>query len=101
MHPNLAVHNHPSCAGAIQALQDCHEANKFMRFLGACNQLKNELDACLTEEVSTVRVGWCRPYSTVVLMLSLAYTRARLRSRVWHFSMYWRFVKEMHVPMRV
>mmetsp|Transcript_2427 Transcript_2427/g.5421 ORF Transcript_2427/g.5421 Transcript_2427/m.5421 type:complete len:82 (+) Transcript_2427:31-276(+) len=50
MHPNLALHKHPVCEEAINQLHQCHAENAFLKWLGACNSVRRELDRCLTQE---------------------------------------------------
>jgi COX assembly protein 2 len=51
MHPQLIIHKHEGCEGVIEALDQCHKANSFNKFLGFCNDAKREVDQCLKEEV--------------------------------------------------
>lgn len=50
MHPTLSEHLHPGCVEAIQALEDCHQANPLKKFIGSCNDFKTALDQCLRDE---------------------------------------------------
>ncbi|SAM07912.1 hypothetical protein [Absidia glauca] len=50
MHPQLIIHKHEGCEGVIEALDQCHKANSFNKFLGFCNDAKREVDQCLKEE---------------------------------------------------
>ncbi|KAA8496486.1 COX assembly mitochondrial protein 2-like [Porphyridium purpureum] len=50
MHPNLALHIHPVCQEFILALQECHAENKYLKYVGACNDVRLELDRCLKQE---------------------------------------------------
>ncbi|KAI8073958.1 hypothetical protein BC940DRAFT_231651 [Gongronella butleri] len=50
MHPQLVIHKHEGCEGVIEALDQCHRANSFNKFLGFCNDAKRQVDACLKEE---------------------------------------------------
>ncbi|KAL0074863.1 hypothetical protein J3Q64DRAFT_1198373 [Phycomyces blakesleeanus] len=50
MHPQLIPHKHEGCYEAIQALDECHHANSFNRFIGLCNDAKKKVDKCLKEE---------------------------------------------------
>ena len=49
MHPPL-FRPHPDCQDIIRRLVECHEANKFMKFFGSCNEVKSELDECFARE---------------------------------------------------
>jgi COX assembly mitochondrial protein 2 len=50
MHPPLSEHLHPTCEAAIRGLQECHVCHPLRKFIGACNDKKNILDACLADE---------------------------------------------------
>ncbi|KAG0163965.1 hypothetical protein DFQ28_010957 [Apophysomyces sp. BC1034] len=50
MHPQLSEHNQEQCIEAMRALDKCHNANSFNKFLGLCNDVKIALDNCLKEE---------------------------------------------------
>ncbi len=51
MHPNLSPHLHGAeCKKVIAALQKCHSDHPYKKFLGACNDFKIALDACLYKE---------------------------------------------------
>jgi len=51
MHSDLAPHLHsPECNQLIEALRDCHQQNKFGRFLGFCNDANNAMLKCLKKE---------------------------------------------------
>ncbi|BGP34569.1 hypothetical protein JCM10296v2_006391 [Rhodotorula toruloides] len=50
MHPPLADHQQGSCTEVMQALKQCHDANPWMKFAGACNSQKHALNMCLREE---------------------------------------------------
>ena len=51
MHPNLADHLHSEeCRKVIRELQKCHAEHPYRKFLGACNDLKRALNACLQKE---------------------------------------------------
>jgi hypothetical protein len=49
MHPPL-FKAHPECDVIISKLVACHEEYKLGKFLGACNDVKAELDMCLMRE---------------------------------------------------
>ena len=49
MHPPL-FKPHPECDTIVSKLVACHEENKLSKFLGACNDVKAELDHCLMRE---------------------------------------------------
>lgn len=50
MHPLLTVKEHPHCAEAILALQQCHAEHPWQKFVGVCNEAKRKLDSCFREE---------------------------------------------------
>eukprot|EP00271_Cylindrocystis_brebissonii_P001803 TRINITY_DN12089_c0_g2_i1.p1 TRINITY_DN12089_c0_g2~~TRINITY_DN12089_c0_g2_i1.p1 ORF type:complete len:105 (-),score=24.87 TRINITY_DN12089_c0_g2_i1:571-885(-) len=50
MHPPLTIHKHPGCAEVIRKFKQCHDNHPVAKFWGACNDLKDELDACFREE---------------------------------------------------
>ncbi|CAG8459444.1 2525_t:CDS:2 [Diversispora eburnea] len=50
MHPNLAYHEHPKCIDVILRLEECHRSGFINRFFGGCNDIKRELNECLTIE---------------------------------------------------
>ena len=50
MHPPLVLHRNPHCRSQILALQECHAENRFAKFVGACNVVKAELDACFRKQ---------------------------------------------------
>jgi COX assembly protein 2 len=54
MHPHLDLHIHPHCVEAIKELERCHEENPVKKFFGVCNQVRRDMDKCLTEEVSEI-----------------------------------------------
>jgi hypothetical protein len=51
MHPQLEAHKDEGCDGVIEALEQCHRAGTFNRFIGVCNDAKRAVDQCLTKEV--------------------------------------------------
>ncbi|CAO3647595.1 unnamed protein product [Cunninghamella blakesleeana] len=57
MHPQLIIHKHEGCEGVIEALDQCHSANSFNKFLGFCNEAKRQVDLCLKEEFLAQRAG--------------------------------------------
>ncbi|KAI7868644.1 hypothetical protein BDF14DRAFT_1880897 [Spinellus fusiger] len=57
MHPPLAAHKDQGCDDAIQALDNCHHANSFNRFLGFCNEAKQLVDNCLKKEFLAQRAA--------------------------------------------
>ncbi|KAI9468100.1 MAG: cytochrome c oxidase biogenesis protein Cmc1-like protein [Benjaminiella poitrasii] len=50
MHPPLEAHKNEGCDGVIEALEECHRAGSFNRFLGTCNDAKRAVDECLKQE---------------------------------------------------
>lgn len=52
MHPPLDAHKQEGCEKVIQALEECHRAGTFNKFIGACNAAKRAVDECLKEEVT-------------------------------------------------
>jgi COX assembly protein 2 len=51
MHPDLAPHLHtPECNRLIEALHQCHQENKFKKFLGVCNDANTAMLKCLKAE---------------------------------------------------
>jgi COX assembly protein 2 len=55
MHPPLH-RPHPNCSHLVQMLIDCHEEHKWGKFLGACNDIKAEMDWCFKEEKEEKRL---------------------------------------------
>lgn len=53
MHPPLEAHKHEGCDQVIEALEECHRAGTFNKFIGTCNAAKRAVDQCLKEEVCT------------------------------------------------
>lgn len=51
MHPPLDAHKHEGCDEVIEALEACHRAGTFNKFIGTCNEAKRAVDNCLKEEV--------------------------------------------------
>lgn len=51
MHPPLEAHKQEGCDDVIQALNECHHAGTFNKFIGTCNAAKTAVDKCLKEEV--------------------------------------------------
>lgn len=49
MHPPLH-RPHPECQEVVELLVKCHENMKLMKFFGACNDIKAELDLCFKKE---------------------------------------------------
>ena len=49
MHPPL-YRPHPKCAALVDALVECHDANVYGKFWGACNDQKAAMDACFKAE---------------------------------------------------
>lgn len=54
MHPPLDAHKQEGCEKVIQALEECHRAGTFNKFIGACNAAKRAVDECLKEEVTYI-----------------------------------------------
>ena len=51
MHPPLHPHLHTEdCRRVIEALTRCHADHPWKKFVGACNDLKRELNRCLQRE---------------------------------------------------
>ncbi|KAL5021953.1 hypothetical protein ScPMuIL_001108 [Solemya velum] len=51
MHPDLSTHLHSDeCNKIIQAYSQCHVDNPWKKFLGACNELDREMNACIKRE---------------------------------------------------
>ncbi|KAI8345269.1 hypothetical protein EDC96DRAFT_521606 [Choanephora cucurbitarum] len=50
MHPQLEAHKNEGCDGVIQALEECHRAGTFNKFIGTCNAAKRAVDDCLQRE---------------------------------------------------
>ncbi|KAI8886642.1 UPF0287-domain-containing protein [Backusella circina FSU 941] len=55
MHPQLEAHKDEGCDGVIEALEQCHRAGTFNRFIGVCNDAKRAVDQCLTKEFLAMR----------------------------------------------
>ena len=56
MHPPLHPHLHSEdCRKIIEALARCHAEHTWKKYLGACNDLKRELDRCLKKEYAEKR----------------------------------------------
>ena len=53
MHPHLANEKKLHCGDLIKELQQCHEGGFMNKYMGGCNRIKEELNACLREEVSS------------------------------------------------
>lgn len=62
-----------ACSELIKALEECH-AKSYLKFFGACNDQKHELNMCLRKEVSLCRVRrvWI--------------TRGALRRPLWRYT---------------
>ena len=56
MHPPL-FRPHPNCEDIVKALVACHEENKWGKFLGSCNDVKAQLDACFKSEKEEKRAA--------------------------------------------
>ncbi|CAO3695895.1 unnamed protein product [Rhizopus stolonifer] len=50
MHPPLEAHKQEGCYQVIEALNECHRAGTFNKFIGTCNAAKTAVDACLQQE---------------------------------------------------
>jgi len=51
MHPDLSPHLHlEECNILIAKLKDCHNENKFAKFMGACNDIDKAVNKCLKKE---------------------------------------------------
>ena len=60
MHPPLDLHLHSEdCCKVIKALLSCHKTHPIKKYLGACNDLKLELNKCLHKEyLERRRLNW-------------------------------------------
>jgi len=54
MHPHLANEKQIHCGDLIKELQQCHQGGFMNKYMGGCNRIKEELNACLREEVCVV-----------------------------------------------
>jgi len=51
MHPDLSPHlHHEDCNILIAKLKECHDQNKFAKFMGVCNEINTAVNKCLKEE---------------------------------------------------
>jgi COX assembly protein 2 len=57
MHPQLVIQKYEGCEKAIETLNQCHQVNSFNKFLGFCNDAKNQVDHCLKKEVTKKKGG--------------------------------------------
>ena len=49
MHPPL-FRPHPQCSDYVDMLVKCHQENTFGKFIGACNDIKAQMDHCFKAE---------------------------------------------------
>ncbi|KAI8989401.1 hypothetical protein BDB01DRAFT_718775 [Pilobolus umbonatus] len=57
MHPPLEAHKQEGCDDVIEALDQCHRAGTFNRFIGTCNSAKRAVDECLKKEFLAMRAA--------------------------------------------
>ncbi|CEG71480.1 hypothetical protein CU097_004929 [Rhizopus azygosporus] len=57
MHPPLDAHKQEGCEKVIEALEECHRAGTFNKFIGTCNAAKRAVDECLKEEFLAMRAA--------------------------------------------
>lgn len=51
VHKNLSYSIKKDCGELIKDLQECHAKGFFHKYMGGCNTIKQDLNACLREEV--------------------------------------------------
>lgn len=51
MHPDLSPHLHSEeCNELISKLHNCHKENKFLKFIGVCNDIDSAVWKCMKAE---------------------------------------------------
>ncbi len=55
MHSHLQLDTDSKCSLQIERLLNCHKVNRFKRFIGECNQVKEDLNLCLYGEFLITR----------------------------------------------
>ena len=55
MHSPLSKHKHPTCIAQIDALNECHRDNPWLKFAGVCNLPAAEVTRCFKAERAVTR----------------------------------------------